>query len=344
MPSNYKKLVRARMEKTGESWSTAARHVRAQAPTTTPTAGGAIEVLVFDPSGRQFLELVWFVPPGLRNGPSDPTEGLIMSSPRLRNGGRYLLVEPTGLVRHVLAERGAGGGAYMTVFTEPDTFAAVQMAYASADLDANGMPSTFARYKVVPDRSPPPGRYRMGILPVTDAATVKGLHTFGLLVWRELFAMLDTAHPGLARHVALDGAQDDAFDIEEHAAANSAVREAASVRGEVQGRVLKTDPVGTKAPRPTTQADLDDLGAADRISQEVHRAQMGALRQNPPPPGGADHAFEVVVRSGSGTVTVLRGATLATAHAQARMEARKRRGNVYIRNAITGVTQPIGPG
>jgi hypothetical protein len=42
MPSNFKKLVRARMEKTGESWQTAARHVRAQgAPE--PDSGGQRE-------------------------------------------------------------------------------------------------------------------------------------------------------------------------------------------------------------------------------------------------------------------------------------------------------------
>jgi hypothetical protein len=38
MPSHFKDLVRARMQKTGESWSTAARHVRSQAPVGTRAA------------------------------------------------------------------------------------------------------------------------------------------------------------------------------------------------------------------------------------------------------------------------------------------------------------------
>jgi hypothetical protein len=203
--SNFKKLVRARMEKTGESWQTAARHVRAQVPAASPEPSGAIEVLAFDPSGGQFLEIVWFVPPGLPNGAIDPSEGLIMSSSQLRNGGRYLLVEPTGRARHIRAERGAGGGAYMAVFTEPDGSAALQIVYASTHLDAHGMPATFARYKVIPDpKHPTTGVYAMGVLPLTDGATVKGLRTFSLQAWRELFALLDAAHPDIRRRVGLD--------------------------------------------------------------------------------------------------------------------------------------------
>jgi len=311
---------------------------------------GAIEVLVFDPGGRQFHGIVWFVPPGLPNGAIDPSEGLIMGGIPALKAGPYLLVEATGRVRHIRAERSAGGGAFMAVFTEPDSSAALQIAYASSDADAHGMPTTFARYKIIPDRNHfVAGVYAMGIMPLTDGATVKGLRTFGSQAWRELFALLHNAHPDLAQQVFLEGGQAaqseevGAFDVEAHAKMNDAVREAARVRGEVQARVLKVTPTDGDDPSPTTQADLGELAAADRTLRDLHEAQVEMLRATPPPPGADQRAFEVIIPSGSGTVTVLRGATLATAHAHARHEAKARRKNVYIRNTITGVTQPVGP-
>ncbi len=87
----------------------------------------AIEVLVFDPRGRQYLGIVWFVPPGLPNGAIDPTEGLIMGGIPSLVEGPYVLFEPTGRARHVRAERSAGGGAFMVVLRDPDTFAVMQV-------------------------------------------------------------------------------------------------------------------------------------------------------------------------------------------------------------------------
>lgn len=337
-----KDAARARQEEQGGHYQ---HHLR-QEGGAAGRSDRAIEVLVFDPSGRHYHGIVWFVPPGLPNGAIDPTEGLIMGGIPTLRAGPYMLVEATGRVRHIIAERGAGGGAYMAVFTERDTFAAVDITYATENQDAHGMPTTFAWYRVVPDRSPPPsgGGYVMGILPLTDAATVKGPRTFGAQAWRQVFALLDAAHAGLSKRLALQGSQDtkkDAFDIDAHTKANNAVRESAKSLGEVQSRVLRTTSTRPTASR-TTPADLDELAAADQAYREAVEAQMVALGKNPPPPGAADHAFEVVIASGRATVTVMRGATLATAHARAKHEATARRQAVYIRNAITGVTQSVG--
>jgi len=77
----------------------------------------------------------------------------------------------------------------------------------------------------------------------------------------------------------------DTFDIEEHTAAINGLREAGGIRGDLQGRVLRTKPVNGVTPEPTTQADLDDLGAADRIFRDVEAGQMANLRRNRPAPG-----------------------------------------------------------
>jgi hypothetical protein len=54
----------------------------------------------------------------------------------------------------------------------------------------------------------------------------------------------------------------------------------------------------------------------------------------------ADRMFEVIIKSGGGTITVLRGAKLATATEAARQHARTRRG-VFIRNQETGALEQI---
>lgn len=56
-----------------------------------------------------------------------------------------------------------------------------------------------------------------------------------------------------------------------------------------------------------------------------------------------EHCFEVFFKSGPGNVTVLRGARLETAHDTAKRTANSRRITVYVRNQLTGATEPVQP-
>ena len=58
MPDNVKKLVRARIQKTGESYQTALRHVRAQAPTTAKTDETTIQSPAMSAFRAVFAEVV----------------------------------------------------------------------------------------------------------------------------------------------------------------------------------------------------------------------------------------------------------------------------------------------
>ena len=196
-----KKAARARQELHGGKYQSHLRH-----------EGGAdgrsrraIEVLLFDSDGRNFVDIVTFVPPGLPNGAPDPSEGLLMGSSPTLKPGPYLLVEPTGRARHIVADRSAGGGAYMVRFRAPDSFVALQIIYASKEFDEAGMPKDFARYKVMLDRKrPTSGIYAMGILPLTSGARRQGVHAFGWQAWRELLALLDADHSELSRRIVAD--------------------------------------------------------------------------------------------------------------------------------------------
>jgi hypothetical protein len=53
--------------------------------------------------------------------------------------------------------------------------------------------------------------------------------------------------------------------------------------------------------------------------------------------------FDVVAKSGGGTVTLLRGATFDVAVARAKVEAKQRRRGVTVINQATGATQVIEP-
>jgi hypothetical protein len=212
--------ARARQEAQGGHYQHHLRHKGGAGGTSDRTA----QVLVFDRSGQRHLGIVWFLPPGLGNRPASPTEGVIIGRIPDAIEGQSLIVEATGRVRHIMEKRNAGDGAFLVRFSEPDSFATLHVIYASPNVGPYGMPTTYERYKVIPDRKQPPaGVFSLGILPLTEGATVKGVCVFGQPAWGELFALLDAAHPGIERRVAIEGAE-GSVDARDRADANAARR------------------------------------------------------------------------------------------------------------------------
>ncbi len=197
-----KSAARARQAVQGGSYQ---HHLR-QAGGADGMPDSTIEVLLFDETGKDWRGVVDFVPPDPSDNPLDPRAGRIVGVPFIV--GSYVLVEPTGRTRYVMVHPAAGReGPFTLVSTRLDTFGGVLVSYSGMDLEQRGNPGREECYRVVPQRTQAkPGNYAFDVQPLTDGATVRGVHHFaGRLAWREfLGSFLDHAHPHRGRRVTAE--------------------------------------------------------------------------------------------------------------------------------------------